>query len=144
MKKLITWYEQKGKWVYIIKKFMLITYYLFIYYYWGVIACTSCLSVLGSQARTVLFLGVVSFLLRFDPFLGSLWILPHIRKRSAPHVPYKLLGKGMVYHYYTYCPHKLFVHFGEPSLHGFVLRRREFPPQVRPIFGKPLDSTPHQ
>ena len=30
MKKLITWYEQKQKWVYIIKKFMLITYYLFI------------------------------------------------------------------------------------------------------------------
>ena len=38
MKKLITWYEQKEKGVYVIKKFMLITYiyiykYIYIYIY---------------------------------------------------------------------------------------------------------------
>ena len=43
----------------------------------------------------------MSFLLRFNPFLGSLWILSHIGKKCAPCMPYKLLGKGMVYHYYT-------------------------------------------
>ena len=41
-------------------------------------------------------------------------------------------------------PHKLFVRFGEPSPHGFVLKRHEFPPRVRPMFGKPLDSIPHR
>ena len=49
----------------------------------------------------VLFSSDVSFLLGFDPFLGSLWILSHINKKCAPRMPYKLLGKGMVYHYHT-------------------------------------------
>ena len=68
---------------------------------WG-ISCTSYLSALGSQAHTVLFSTDTSFLLKFDPFLGSLWILSHIGKKCAPCLPYKVLGKGMVYHYYTY------------------------------------------
>ena len=41
-------------------------------------------------------------------------------------------------------PHKLFVCFGKANPHGFVLNRHEFPPQVRPIFEKPLDSVPHR
>ena len=65
---------------------------------WG-ISRTSYLSALGSQARTVLFSSDMSFLLRFDPCLGSLWILSHIGKKCASRMPYKLLGKGMVYHY---------------------------------------------
>ena len=40
-------------------------------------------------------------------------------------------------------PHKLFVRFEKPSPHGFVLKRHEFSPQVRPIFEKPLDFVPH-
>ena len=71
---------------------------------WG-ISRISYLSALGSQARTVLFSTNTSFLFRFDPFLGSLWILSHIGKKCAPRMPYKLLGKGMVYHYYM--PYKL-------------------------------------
>ena len=67
---------------------------------WG-ISRISYLSALGSQARTVLFSTNTSFLFRFDPFLGSLWILSHIGKKCAPRMPYKLLGKGMVYHYNT-------------------------------------------
>ena len=58
---------------------------------WG-ISCTSYLSALGSQAHTVLFSTDTSFLLKFDPFLGSLWILSHIGKKCAPRMPYKLLG----------------------------------------------------
>ena len=58
----------------------------------------------GSQTRTVLFSSDMSFLLRFDPFLGSLWILSHIDKKCTLRMPYKLLGKGMVYHYYTQNP----------------------------------------
>ena len=65
---------------------------------WGIFR-TSYLSALWSQARTVLFSSDMSFLLRFDQFLGSLWILSHIGKKCAPRMPYKLLGKGMVYHY---------------------------------------------
>ena len=65
------------------------------------ISRTSYLSALGSQARTVLFSSNIGFLLGFDPFLGSLWILSHIGKKCAPRLPYKVLGKGMVYHYYT-------------------------------------------
>ena len=57
---------------------------------WG-ISCTSYLSALGSQARTVLFSSDMSFLLGFDPFLGSLWILSHIDKKCTPRMPYKLL-----------------------------------------------------
>ena len=41
-------------------------------------------------------------------------------------------------------PHKLFVCFGKANPHGFVLNWHEFPPLVRPIFGKPLDSVPHR
>ena len=67
----------------------------------GGISRTSYLSALGSQACTILFSSDMSFLLGFDPFLGSLWILSHIGKKCAPCMPYKLLGKGMVYHYYT-------------------------------------------
>ena len=69
---------------------------------WG-ISCTSYLSALGSQARTVLFSSDMSFLLGFDPFLGSLWILSHIDKKCAPRMPYKLMSKGMVYHYSHMC-----------------------------------------
>ena len=79
------------------------TFYIFIYFFalyvfftnkweilskikisnvWG-ISCTSYLSALGSQARMVLFSNDMSFLLRFDPFLGSLWILSHIGKKYA-------------------------------------------------------------
>ena len=69
-------------------------------YVWG-ISRTGYLSALGSQARTILFSNDISFLLKFDLFLGSLWILSYISKKCAPRMPYKLLGKGMVYHYYT-------------------------------------------
>ena len=68
---------------------------------WG-ISRANYLSSLGSQVRKVLFLSDMSFLLRFDPFLGSLWILSHIGKRCGPLMPYKLWGKGMVYHYNTH------------------------------------------
>ena len=57
---------------------------------WG-ISRTSYLSALGSQACTVLFSSDVSFLLGFDPFLGSHWILSHIDKKCTPRMPYKLL-----------------------------------------------------
>ena len=43
----------------------------------------------------------MSFLLRFDPFLGSLWILSHIGKRCVPLMPYKSLEQTWVYHYYV-------------------------------------------
>ena len=71
------------------------TNFLKIIIVWG-ISCTSYLFVLGSQACTVLFLSDMSFLLKFDPFLGSLWILSHIGKKCAPRMPYKLLGKGLL------------------------------------------------
>ena len=41
----------------------------------GGISRTSYLSALRSQARMILFSSDMSFLHRFDPFLGSLWIL---------------------------------------------------------------------
>ena len=54
----------------------------------------------------------------------------------------------MLKYFLTFCvgdfPHKLFVHFGEPSPHSFVLKRHEFPHRVRPIFGKSLDFVPHR
>ena len=71
------------------------------------ISRTSYLSALESQARTVLFSSDISFLLRFNPFLGSLWILSHIGKKCTPCMPYKLLGKGMVYHYFMPLPKSL-------------------------------------
>ena len=79
------------------------TFYIFIYFFalyafftnkweilskikisnvWG-ISRTSYLFALRSQARMVLFSNDMSFLLRFDPFLRSLWILSHIGKKYA-------------------------------------------------------------
>ena len=103
---------------------------------WG-ISCTSYLSALGSQAHTVLFSTDTSFLLKFDPFLGSLWILSHIGKKCTPRMPYKLLGKGIVYHYHDVGQNpKAFQKWVEPEEEthvGWEQNRAGLPSQSRQI-----------